>query len=146
MRNKVTKVGGYEYKYPRGSNAVGNWPGSGWHPCHIFGYCKGNYRLYFPYDGEVLENVPEKNLKPASKKALWNSIERDNCLGYRFTHNGRTLTVEGIGTGGHINQYMCSGIDGKKGCFMDIGTVMKQYLRELYPTQTSKMKHIFLHD
>ena len=141
----MTKVGGYEYKYPRGSNAMGNWPGSGWYPCHIIGYSKGNYRLYFPSDGEVLENAPENAVKPAPKKALWNSITRDHCLRYRFTNkDGRTLTVEGIGTGVHVNQYRCSSTDGKKDCFVDIGTVMKQYLRELHPTQTSKMKHIFV--
>ena len=141
-KTKSTTLKGYTYKFSRFQNVMAKWGRDGYFAAQVTGFSKGDYRVYFPADGQSLSNVPESALKMPGNNALWAKIQRSDVLGYEFALQRHKYKVENLGTGKNINKYVCINEAGFEKLF-DIGELMKRYLREVHPIATRKLVCVF---
>ena len=139
---KTTNKGKWEFDLH--SNVLCKWDGK-FYPAQVFGRYKGKYHVYFPDDRFERRNVPASDIKsPPLPLPDWAKCDRKRFFHLSFKHNSMapktpevygSFTVERLGKGKTINQYLCR-LDGNETeeYWFDIGYVSNKLLTDIFPT------------
>ena len=143
-KSTTLSVKGYTYKYVRFTNVMVKWGRDGYFAALIMGYSKGKYKVYFPADGQELSDVPESDIRMPKKDTLWSKVRVSDAFGWVFTRSkGQEYKVIKVGKGKNISKYVCNHIETADSIVMDMGDVLRKYIREVYPIETRKFACVF---
>ena len=107
-RAAKTRAANYDYRFELHQHVLCPFPPhAGTYNGAIYGLVKGTYNVYFFMDNTVRKCVPEKELKPAPKSAVWAQRRRKEYVGAKFTDKAGTWHVVGLGTNRNVNKFEC---------------------------------------
>ena len=107
-RAAKTRAANYDYRFELHQHVLCPFPPhAGTYNGAIYGLVKGTYNVYFFMDNTVRKCVPEKELKPAPKSAVWAQRRRKEYVGAKFTDKAGTWNVMGLGTNRNVNKFEC---------------------------------------